>query len=175
MALDISGLTSERLRFVPMSPDYCKDIFTEFTTEVARFMLPQPSSDIAQTEEFIDLCMKAWEAESDLEVVILDGVTSEFIGTAAVIKLKRSVPEIGIWLKKVSWGRGFATEAVRALLKWAFAYKPYPYVLYPVDRRNDASRRIAEKCGGEANNVYDDSNAAGQTVEVIEYHFTRPV
>lgn len=55
--------------------------------------------------------------------------------------------EIGYWLGFPYWGRGYATEAVRAVIDHAFG--PLGHAVLEAGARvnNPASRRVLEKCG----------------------------
>ncbi len=55
--------------------------------------------------------------------------------------------EVGYLLKKSAWGRGFASEACRRMLQFAFEESPLTEVVAVTDPRNTASRRVLEKCG----------------------------
>lgn len=69
------------------------------------------------------------------------------VGVAGVDWRKPDAPELGYWFGVDHWGRGFATETVRAVIDYAFEE-------YDVDRMvsgtrviNPASRNVLEKCG----------------------------
>lgn len=53
----------------------------------------------------------------------------------------------GYCLRQAAWGHGYATEAARALLEWAFATLDLNRVQAAVDTRNPASARVLEKLG----------------------------
>jgi RimJ/RimL family protein N-acetyltransferase len=55
--------------------------------------------------------------------------------------------EIGYWLGAPYWGRGFATEAVRALIDYAFGELEHDVLVAGARVSNPASRRVLEKCG----------------------------
>ena len=57
------------------------------------------------------------------------------------------VPELGYWLGLAYWGRGFATEAVRALIDHAFTDLELESLQAGARVTNPASRRVLEKCG----------------------------
>ncbi|MBQ7528921.1 GNAT family N-acetyltransferase [bacterium] len=176
MSINFIPSESERLKFVLTCEDYLEDIYKEHTAKVAQRMELRAFSELPkeETEKFVRACEQANELETDLEVVILDKNTGEFLGCAAVLALKRSVPELGIWLKESAWGHGYGREAVAKLLDWIFAYKDYKYVLYACDRDNLASRRLAESFGATIDNVYDHVSESGMTLNVCEYHLTNP-
>jgi RimJ/RimL family protein N-acetyltransferase len=56
-------------------------------------------------------------------------------------------PEIGYWLGVPYWGQGYATEAVRALIDYAFADLEHEALQAGARVTNPASRRVLEKCG----------------------------
>ena len=171
--LQFDNIITERLIMLPLSMEYCEDIFREFTEEVALYMVPAAFSvqDRRAAEAFIKSCELAHLNATDLELAVLDKNSREFIGSAAVLKLHRRVPEIGLWIKKSAWGRKYGLEIVRALVEWTFARKDYPYIIYPVDRDNRPSRLIAEVCGAKADNDYMQRSESGRTLNVTEYHF----
>jgi RimJ/RimL family protein N-acetyltransferase len=57
------------------------------------------------------------------------------------------VPELGYWLGLAHWGRGYATEAVRALIDHAFTDLELETLQAGARVTNPASRRVLEKCG----------------------------
>lgn len=55
--------------------------------------------------------------------------------------------EIGYWCRSSMAGRGYATEAVKALLRLAFASPEVSRIEIRCDPRNHASERVIRKCG----------------------------
>ena len=55
--------------------------------------------------------------------------------------------EIGYLLKKSAWGEGYATEAAKRLLKFAFEETPLEEIVATIDAENTPSQRVLEKCG----------------------------
>jgi RimJ/RimL family protein N-acetyltransferase len=68
------------------------------------------------------------------------------IGVCSV-DLREDGPEVGYWLGVSYWGRGFATEAVRALIDHAFGDLEHETLISGARVSNPASRRVLEKCG----------------------------
>jgi RimJ/RimL family protein N-acetyltransferase len=56
---------------------------------------------------------------------------------------------IGYCLDEPAWGKGYATEAVRAMLQWAYGALDLNRVEAELDTRNAASARVLEKLGFE--------------------------
>jgi RimJ/RimL family protein N-acetyltransferase len=55
--------------------------------------------------------------------------------------------EIGYYLKRSAWGFGYATEACRRLLQFAFQETPLTEVVATFHKDNLASRNVLEKSG----------------------------
>jgi RimJ/RimL family protein N-acetyltransferase len=69
------------------------------------------------------------------------------IGACGVAMTEGPAPELGYWLGVRFWGKGFATEAVRAVIDYAFTDLEHDAVQAGARVTNPASRRILEKCG----------------------------
>lgn len=77
-----------------------------------------------------------------------------FVGEAGFAWFKRDIqpsigdmPEAGWVLVPRVHGRGYATEAVRAVLEWGERRLPAPSTACLIHPENLASIRVAEKCG----------------------------
>ena len=60
---------------------------------------------------------------------------------------KEPVPELGYWLGVKYWGKGYATEALHAVIDYAFTDLGYPSLTAAARVTNPLSRRVLEKCG----------------------------
>ena len=69
------------------------------------------------------------------------------IGACGLARFGEEAPEIGYWLGVPFWGRGYATEAVRAVIDHAFGDLGYDVLVGGARVSNPASRRVLEKCG----------------------------
>jgi RimJ/RimL family protein N-acetyltransferase len=102
--------------------------------------IPHPYG-IADAEQFIASVNKS-HGEACF-VVTLDDAP---IGVCGV-DLREDGAEIGYWLGVPYWGRGFATEAVRAVIDHAFGDLEHETLQSGARVSNPASRRVLEKCG----------------------------
>lgn len=85
-----------------------------------------------------------------------------------------SAPEIGYWIGEAFWGRGIATEAVRAVIDHAFSDTDQPLLLGSARVVNPASRRVLEKCGFQWTGVgLSRVRALGASVPVDRFQLDR--
>jgi RimJ/RimL family protein N-acetyltransferase len=76
-------------------------------------------------------------------VITLDGAPLGACG----VDLREDGPEVCYWLGVPYWGRGFATEAVRAVIDHAFGDLDHETLQSGARVSNPAARRVLEKCG----------------------------
>jgi RimJ/RimL family protein N-acetyltransferase len=69
------------------------------------------------------------------------------IGAVSISMIEPEAPDIGYWLGVEHWGRGFATEAARAVIDYFFAEFDREHLFACARVANPTSRNILEKCG----------------------------
>ncbi len=77
-------------------------------------------------------------------ITLADGTV---IGCRGLDEREGPNPDIGYWLGARYWKKGYATEAVRALIDHAFGELEHKALQSSVRVTNPNSRRILEKCG----------------------------
>jgi RimJ/RimL family protein N-acetyltransferase len=73
--------------------------------------------------------------------------TGALLGACGLTQIDRHPPEIGYWLGVKFWGKGYATEAVRAVIDHVFTDLDCEAIHSAARVTNPASRRVLEKCG----------------------------
>jgi RimJ/RimL family protein N-acetyltransferase len=101
--------------------------------------LPHPYR-LADAEQFVAAVNRR---DGEVCFVITQGET--LIG-ACGIDPREEAPELGYWLGTRYWGRGYATEAVRAVIDYAFDDLEHEALQSGARVSNPASRRVLEKC-----------------------------
>lgn len=152
--IKVPGLETERLRLRGHRLDDFAKCAAMWADPVAvRFIGGKPLSEEEAWTRFLRyaghwavLGFGYWLAE--------EKATGKFIGEVGFADYKREiepslkgVPEVGWVLASTAHGNGFATEAVRAVVKWGdgrFEGAPTACIIAP---DNLASIRVAEKCG----------------------------
>jgi [ribosomal protein S5]-alanine N-acetyltransferase len=101
----------------------------------------------------------AWERGNNLALAVCDKTPSgELLGAVSLqVSAAHSHGEIGYWIRVASWGNGFATEAARAVLGYAFAHLTLHRVQGRQFTRNAASGRVLQKVGMQREGTHRDA------------------
>ncbi|KQX66586.1 GNAT family N-acetyltransferase [Angustibacter sp. Root456] len=148
MALVAPALTTARLRLRPVADADVDALFALHSdARVLRYWDAPPWTDRARAERFVRASRQL--ADDGAGVRLAVHVDSQFIGWCS---LSRWNPDfrsaaIGYCYGESAWGHGYATEAARALLTWAFDTLDLNRVQAETDTRNTASARVLEKLG----------------------------
>lgn len=83
--------------------------------------------------------------------------------------------EIGWLIREDRWRRGYASEAMRAVIDWAFESIGAPHLVALTSEENVGSWRLMEKLGMERRKDldFDDPSYAPEENPVIQYSLTR--
>ena len=103
--------------------------------------IPHPYR-LADAESFIAGASKAGEAA--FLITLRDKTV---IGACGIMFHYDDMPELGYWLGVPYWGKGYATEALHALIDYAFTDLGHEALQAGARVTNPASRRVLEKCG----------------------------
>jgi RimJ/RimL family protein N-acetyltransferase len=86
-------------------------------------------------------------ADDRRETMFLIEQTHTPIGMVGIDWREQDAPELGYWLGFEHWGRGFGTEAARAVIDFFFEEFDAEHLISGARVANPASRNILEKCG----------------------------
>jgi RimJ/RimL family protein N-acetyltransferase len=102
--------------------------------------IPHPYK-LSDAENFITRAGKPDEA-----VFLITLRDRSVIGACGIV-LQEAGPELGYWLGVAHWGQGYATEALHAVIDYAFTDLAHESLQAGARVTNPASRRVLEKCG----------------------------
>jgi RimJ/RimL family protein N-acetyltransferase len=126
---------------------------------------------LADGEKFLALAEAGAEAGTDLTLVVER--EREPIGCIGIADIAGTA-ELGYWLGRNHWGKGYATEAARAFLAYAFAALRVRIVRSGAFADNPASLAVQAKLGfAVTGNALRFSLARGQDVEHVDTILTR--
>ena len=127
---------------------------------------------IADAESWITAAGAALEGETYLITL----ANRTLVGGCGFDMRDGPVPEIGYWLGTRYWGKGYATEAVRALIDHAFTDLDHQALQSCVRVTNPGSRRVLEKCGFQWTGVgLCRIRALGSSVPVDRFRLERGI
>lgn len=150
MHLPTPTLQTERLRLRPFDDADADVLYTlQSDAYVLRYWDTVPWTEREQATCFIARCreLAADGTGARLAVELVEDGT--FAGWCALTRWNpvfRSA-SLGYCFTQSSWGHGYATEAARAVLDWAYQALDLNRVQAEVDTRNPASARVLEKAG----------------------------
>ncbi len=133
-------------------------------------MFPASPSEICEIDSFIEMSREGMVNKTDLVLVIIDKNNSDFLGVCGLHGTKKpKEPELGIWLKKSAHSKHLGREAIQYLVSWAQENIEYNYLVYPVDKENIPSRKIAEYLGGTVFRENTKKSMSGNILNEVVY------
>ena len=106
-------------------------------------LIPHPYGR-ADAQEWINT-LAAVDGNVTLAVTLKEN--GVLVGACGYSRRGDATPELGYWIGEPHWNQGFATEAVRAVIDYAFAAAQLGALTSSCRVNNAASRRVIEKCG----------------------------
>lgn len=143
-------ITTERLILRPVAASDAEAIATladNYKVAVMLARLPYPYT-IAHAHQFIDWVKEQPEGHT-IFVICLRDEARTFIGVCSYECRDGEHPELGYWLGEPYWGKGYMSEAVKAVITHAFTVARHERLLSGCRLQNLASRRVLEKAGFE--------------------------
>lgn len=162
-------IKTERLVLRSMEPNDAAHIFRlNEDPEVLRHVHDVPFADIDVAARWIqDIAKELPQGIGRWAITSADGM---WIGRCSLRRQRDGEVLMGYRLLREHWNKGFASEAVAALLKLAFGELHVPSVISVIAPGNMGSRRVAEKNGGVLWSVTGKYSSSG-----LVYRFERPV
>lgn len=112
-----------------------------------KHFFPDGARDRVKTEDMIKRFISAYEGKGLPCFLLFDLESDEFIGRGGFGIAESGETEVGYVLHKKFWGKGYASEAVTALLEYAKENINVDYIIAYADTGNIGSTRVMEKCG----------------------------
>jgi RimJ/RimL family protein N-acetyltransferase len=144
-------LETERFFLRPVLEDDVDDIYQNVKDyDIARWLIsvPHPYPEDGAIK-YIRECHELMKKGLSYELPIKLKATQEMVGIMAVLKVDRKNrnAELGYWIAKKYWRKGFATEAGLRVLEFGFNVLNLERMYAKCIPENNASRRVMEKMG----------------------------
>lgn len=137
-------IETERLILRPLEVEDAKDVFEWAGDPVVNRFLPYPVyTDIKKVEEWISSI-----EEDDNEFGFCLKETGKVIGSGSIsCNREKTLCELGYNFNRAYWGKGYATEASKAMIKWAYDELGVRNFTSAHAIANTASGNVIRKCG----------------------------
>ncbi|KTC76951.1 GNAT family N-acetyltransferase [Legionella brunensis] len=110
---------------------------------------PEGTLSYREIKDYIEECLHNYERKQLPCFVIFKLQTNEFLGEAYFDEIDHGEIKVGYLFHKKFWNKGYATEVLSALLKWAKENIAAEYIIAYADKKNKPSFRVMKKCGME--------------------------
>jgi RimJ/RimL family protein N-acetyltransferase len=141
-------LSTERLVLRPVTADDHAALLAHWTQpDVRRFLFDGAALSPAEVAETIEESVRDFAAHGYGIWLIELGSAAQLVGTAGLRPLEDSGLEIFYSLAPDAWGRGYATEAARAVVEYGLGPLGLPEVLAEVDEGNTTSVAVVKRLG----------------------------
>lgn len=169
-------LETERLLLRHIRREDAQRIFTYWASdpEVTKYLTWQPHASVAVTEAIVE----RWLADYDKPDTYRYGIelreTGELIGMIDVVGYHHGNPVIGYCLGRPTWGRGYMTEALKALCAALFE-AGYSMIRIEAVWENIGSNRVIQKAGFRLANSREQpmSESKPEIVTINSYYLPR--
>lgn len=132
--------------------------------------LPYPYS-IQDALSWIENHPDNFNANKSYEFAITGKVTGKLYGAIALTNNQTfNHGEIAYWVGEEFWGNGYATEAAKTILQFAFGEKQHHKVFARYFKSNPASGRVLQKIGMKEEGVLREHVMKGNQYEDLVYY-----
>lgn len=146
----IPQLETERLILRRLALSDVNDMFEyAHRSDVTKYLTWEPHPAIGYTREYLAYVSAHYAAGDFFDWAVVDRASERMIGTCGFTRFhyESDCAEIGYVINPAYWGRGIATEAVGAVLRFGFQRLEVNRIEARFMEGNTASRRVMEKCG----------------------------
>lgn len=153
-------LTTERLRLRQLTHADAEDMMAIFgDPEVLRYLNDPPTDTPEKAIGLIDWLSGSFSEQDGLNWAITLPRDDKLIGTCGAYHWHRSDRhiDIGYHIAQAHWGKGYATEAARAIIGWCFDNLDVHRIQADCTDGHIASERVMLKCGFRLEGVWRES------------------
>ena len=141
-------LETERLLLRKFTLDDAEEMFSNWASdpEVTEYLTWTPHTCIDTVRMIINDWLIDYEDEKTVRYAIVEKESGTLMGSVDIVEFVGEKPMIGYCMGKKFWGKGYMTEAGRALIDYLFSLG-YDALVICADSRNNRSLRVIEKLG----------------------------
>lgn len=142
----MESLHSDRLRLEPLAPGHIENLYAIYQEPAVRRHLITCPRDRSEFQAIFQHALSF--ANTHGMWALFTPHADAFVGRVGFFEFSEAArPELAFLLSSRFWGQGFATEACRAALSWAFPRHSWFECVALVRPANDAAGRVCSKLG----------------------------
>ncbi|MCM0623655.1 GNAT family N-acetyltransferase [Lysinibacillus sp. OL1_EC] len=161
----IDHIDTERLRLRKMRKADAKSLLAIWSDpDVTKYMNITQFTQEEQALEMIELLEQLTKQHKAIRFSIFEKASKHIIGSCGFNKIDydNALTEIGYDLSKEYWGKGYATEAITALIDYAFKHLQMETIVAEVDAANINSIKVLKKL----NFIYQEKHNTEDTLQL---------
>lgn len=147
--MNLPTLETERLRLRKLKIEDADAMYTYASNDdVTKYVLWDSHTSLEQTKQFIQFMIDKYDQGNYAWAVTLKD-SDAFIGTIDYVMLNESerIGEIGYALSHLYWGKGYMSEAAKAILHFGFTELQLERIQARCFAENVGSERVMQKAG----------------------------
>ena len=137
-------LKTERLILAPFSMRHLNEYVAGFTARITEYQWPDPFENTEQATDTLQAFLEEMERGETLFYSVLSK-DEAFLGSVEVHGLAEDCPELGVWIAKAEQNKGYALEALDAVMDHVLKTYGKSAFYYEADVRNLPSRKLLHK------------------------------
>ncbi len=147
--------------------NYCKDpLLSKFTQNI-----PFPYTK-KHAFSFIDICDKKWKERRVFNYSIF--VKEKLVGNINLALRTEGIAELGYWIGKKHWGKGYCTEASELILEFGFSKLRLHKIYATHIRENIGSGKVMQKLGMTLEGCFKEHvKRRGKWYDLVQYGILR--
>ncbi|MFI7006704.1 GNAT family N-acetyltransferase [Streptomyces sp. NPDC050145] len=153
--MDPVTLTTDRLQLRTFVPADTDEVFVAAQDpDIQRWTtVPSPYARV-DAEYFVQqMVPDGWRADTEYTFAVRRDPSGPIVAAVSLHHPRAGAWEVGFWTHKEHRGRGYMTEAVLGVARWAFTELACVRLEWRAEAGNVASRTVAEKAGFQVEGV----------------------
>lgn len=142
-------IQTDRLLLRRITMKDAQDIFEYSRDEdVARYVLWNAQKNVSEAKDYVRFMLRLYRDDLPSSWGVIDRASGRLIGTIGYMAYseENASVEVGYSLAKWMWGKGIATEALRAVIDYTFDTMDVNRIEAQHEIDNPASGRVMQKC-----------------------------
>lgn len=139
-------MSKEGISIVPFDMKYLDDYYNGFNAEITKYQWPDPFEHVEDAKALLLAFLDEMQTGETLLYAVLSK-EGAFLGSVEVHGLSEECPELGVWIIESEQNKGYAYDALNAVLDCVCSNYHKSEFYYEADIRNIGSMKLLQKFG----------------------------